>query len=815
MKTSTITVILILTALLAINSCKKEGESSLPTTPSEFNKQETKNGNSSSDSVLYYGHQILTRTVGDPNVFTLQIENSFFQYFTNDFVLKIFNGEGTDNRVTSAIIKIDGVQIMGPSDFSQNVQYISKPILNLTSSSSLEVELRGNPGGFIDLWIDGILLPNHVFVSPAGGQFSFFSDSLIISIPQDAISDNKVISVKNITNTLPEDFIDNLIAFEFLPDNTVFDFPISAEFYLPDIDTEDDLPSILQYNPQNGYAILTNSNFNKLSKKLIAQLDHFSYYGIVRGGSKIQRQLHTFGILDYPQYYYNYSNLSPDLLEDTIRNDVFSAFKRWETYSSLIGIGFEYSNEPNIEVRFMTSLEALEEFNGCSTCPAIINPLKYGHDEEPAGVVLYNMLSAFNDKRWIVLNDNEFLEVASSDYFSKYTSNKYYSSIEGMVIHEIGHLFDLNDEYKGDACYDYNSVMGNKIGAYYPVSIYKYDIDNFKNQYNAFIVSDDQASSMSRITSENQTFQADFDVTTPIKVKVVNPDGEGVKNVQVIFFTGNQELGYFSNILDITDENGIAQIDEWHTPVNPGNYQIKAKAWLDPSPPNIPCGIHPSEGLIELNFNIEIQPNSSSGQVMDIDGNVYQTIEIGTQEWMSENLKVTHYNNGDEIPNITENYQWSTFSSGAYCWYSNDISWKDIYGALYNYNATVDTRKLCPEGWHVPSEMEWKILRNYLGGINVAGCKLKSIRTDPEDHPRWDFPNNCATNESGFSGVPGGYRGHEDGHFYHMGYWGSYWSTIAYSNQSAYSFLLHDYSGGFIQAVYGNHKGCSVRCIQD
>ncbi|MBI4645984.1 MAG: fibrobacter succinogenes major paralogous domain-containing protein [Bacteroidia bacterium] len=106
--------------------------------------------------------------------------------------------------------------------------------------------------------------------------------------------------------------------------------------------------------------------------------------------------------------------------------------------------------------------------------------------------------------------------------------------------------------------------------------------------------------------------------------------------------------------------------------------------------------------------------------VTDIDGNIYNTIIIGTQEWMQENLKVIHYRNGDAIPDVTGDTQWSNLSTGAYCNYNNNESNALIYGRLYNWYAVADSRNICPAGWHTPTDAEWTTLTDYLGGFNIT-----------------------------------------------------------------------------------------------
>lgn len=131
--------------------------------------------------------------------------------------------------------------------------------------------------------------------------------------------------------------------------------------------------------------------------------------------------------------------------------------------------------------------------------------------------------------------------------------------------------------------------------------------------------------------------------------------------------------------------------------------------------------------------------------IADADGNTYKIIKIGDQVWTAENLRTTRYNDGTEIPLVTDYTAWTNLTTPAYAWTNNDIGNKSVYGALYNWFA-VKTCKLCPSGWHVPTDAEWTILENHLGGISVAGGKMKETGTE-----HWFAPNTDATNESGFT----------------------------------------------------------------
>jgi uncharacterized protein (TIGR02145 family) len=187
--------------------------------------------------------------------------------------------------------------------------------------------------------------------------------------------------------------------------------------------------------------------------------------------------------------------------------------------------------------------------------------------------------------------------------------------------------------------------------------------------------------------------------------------------------------------------------------------------------------------------------------VKDIDNNRYEIVTIGTQTWMAENLKTTRYNDGTVIPLITDDTAWETASTNgadAYCWYNNDVSNLITYGALYNWYA-IDTlsngdKNVCPVDWHVPTDGEWDVLRDFLdpssaGNNNTAGGKMKEAGL-----AHWDTPNESATNESGFAGLPGGYR-FSDGTFNNIGYLGYWWSYTEVNTSDAwyrYLFRLND-----------------------
>lgn len=195
--------------------------------------------------------------------------------------------------------------------------------------------------------------------------------------------------------------------------------------------------------------------------------------------------------------------------------------------------------------------------------------------------------------------------------------------------------------------------------------------------------------------------------------------------------------------------------------------------------------------------------------VTDVEGNVYKTVKIGTQVWMAENLKTTKFNDGTNIPLVTDNMIWSNLPTPAFCWYNNERTNKNKYGALYNWY-TVNTGILCPVGYHVPNDWEiGGILTEYLGGWLIAGGKLKEI-----GFAHWLSPNEGATNESGFTALPGGRR-NEDGSFIDIGRIGQWWSTTEFNETMSYQLYVHYLTTNFANSMNYKVVGYSVRCLKN
>lgn len=207
-------------------------------------------------------------------------------------------------------------------------------------------------------------------------------------------------------------------------------------------------------------------------------------------------------------------------------------------------------------------------------------------------------------------------------------------------------------------------------------------------------------------------------------------------------------------------------------------------------------------------------PDLTYGSITDVENNTYKTIQIGTQTWMAQNLRTTKFNDGTNIPLLTDSYTWENTYVPFYIWYNNDPStYKAVYGALYNFYA-VYTGKLCPTGWHVPTDTEWTILTDYLGGESVAGGKLKEKGTT-----HWSPPNSGTTNESGFSALPGSYFLYTD-EFFSIGKSGWWWSSSLnndpyYTTYNGWNRFIDSDHISVSKSNFGGFIGLPVRCIKN
>jgi uncharacterized protein (TIGR02145 family) len=224
--------------------------------------------------------------------------------------------------------------------------------------------------------------------------------------------------------------------------------------------------------------------------------------------------------------------------------------------------------------------------------------------------------------------------------------------------------------------------------------------------------------------------------------------------------------------------------------------------------------LSPATGLVIFNTTTNgLEVKSSNGWVLLNPPTAVSlpTVLIGTQQWTDKNLDVLTYRNGDLIPQVTDPTAWAALTTGAWCYFNNNfLGYGAIYGKLYNWYAVNDPRGLAPQGWHIATYDEWATLSTTLGGTTVAGGKLKTSGTS-----RWTTPNTGATNESGFSALPGSYRDN-NGTFYNFtgqsGYW---WTATEFNTSNAYYYFLNNTIENLLRGNENKKRGFSVRCVRD
>jgi uncharacterized protein (TIGR02145 family) len=213
-------------------------------------------------------------------------------------------------------------------------------------------------------------------------------------------------------------------------------------------------------------------------------------------------------------------------------------------------------------------------------------------------------------------------------------------------------------------------------------------------------------------------------------------------------------------------------------------------------------------------------PPPAAITVTDVDGNIYSTTTIGGQVWMAEDLRTGTYNDGTPIPNLTEGWPWVQATAGAWCYYENDSSHGTIYGKLYNWYAAAHPM-ICPEGWHVPTDADWQQLEatlgmptNFLGQIGYRGA-AQNVGGKMKATSLWVGPNLGATNESGFSGLPGGSR-YDNGEFVGQGEDGRWWSASEEGlDDEAWDRILSSNGASIGRHYISKRNGFCVRCVRD
>jgi uncharacterized protein (TIGR02145 family) len=376
----------------------------------------------------------------------------------------------------------------------------------------------------------------------------------------------------------------------------------------------------------------------------------------------------------------------------------------------------------------------------------------------------------------------------------------------------------------------------------------------------------------SRVTERGVCWSTSPNPTTSLQSKTLNGAGKGMfvnelnglsiaTKYYVRAYASNDSGTYYSNEISFSTKNSSIELTTMDAAavsnssatlrgsiINKDSVEITSKGfcWSTVPNPTIDLTTKTNDGsgsdnfsskIIGLNPSIkyyvrayvvssigtiygnEIQFETGlSDPIMDVCGNIYHYIKIGSQTWMLENLKTTKYRDGTPIPLIQESLNWLKLTSGAYANYANDSRNTNTYGQLYNWYAVCDSRNIAPKGWHVATVDEWRTLINYLGGLDVAIFKLKETGTT-----HWVSPNSGATNECGFSALPGGYC-NENLNFMNIGDMGYWWGYTQDYSSMAWYFRLYSpitdisniYDGIFIITSKTDWRyGMSVRCVKD
>ena len=314
-----------------------------------------------------------------------------------------------------------------------------------------------------------------------------------------------------------------------------------------------------------------------------------------------------------------------------------------------------------------------------------------------------------------------------------------------------------------------------------------------------------EAESIEISSGNGQSGEIETELTNPVEVLVKDINGDVVFGVTVNFTVTEGSVSYATAT---TDTNGKASVN-WTLGSTFDSQTLNVTAFK-------------LDGFTSLTGSpLTFTATGTTPLVTDYDGNTYNTVGIGDQIWMAEDLKVTHFPDGTPITNVTSNSIWGDydFTAKRYCFYNNNSN--TDYGALYTGIAAMNgegnssanpsgVQGVCPDGWHIPSASEWDQLVSYLGGINVAGGKLKETGTT-----HWNSPNTSATNESGFTALPGGRRLFDGGAFAGLGESGSWWTTTEDEyGGSIIMILSYDNDDVSISGAY-SPSGKSVRCVMD
>jgi uncharacterized protein (TIGR02145 family) len=303
---------------------------------------------------------------------------------------------------------------------------------------------------------------------------------------------------------------------------------------------------------------------------------------------------------------------------------------------------------------------------------------------------------------------------------------------------------------------------------------------------------------LSLISGANQSAMADSALSEPIVLQVKDNYGEPVKDVKIWV---NVSGGGATDGNNLTDSDGKVFLN-WTLGNNAFDFQM------------LTIQVYLSDDSDILGSPLEVYAILSTAcgdltTVTDVDDNVYPVIAIGNQCWTQTNLRTTHFSDQTEIPNVTDGPTWMGLNSPAWCVFNNDEGNGQTYGKLYNWYVASDSRNACPVGWHVPSETDFYILLDAVGGNPTAGGALKSVTG-------WDAPNTGATNASGFTALPAGNRSDSNnGAFYSQGFYTFYWTTWNFNDFTGYKLSLGSTWSDGLMSTEDKPRGGSIRCLKD
>lgn len=390
-------------------------------------------------------------------------------------------------------------------------------------------------------------------------------------------------------------------------------------------------------------------------------------------------------------------------------------------------------------------------------------------------------LAVFSNTSWSIEKDAGWFNLSSN----------YGSGSEGLVVQVLSNN-TFPTERQGTI-----TIRGNGVEPC-QVEIYQYGSDIYINSQTEYITLEEQAGATKFFEfSSNANWTVGSDLEW-LNISPLAGSGSGTLTLSSVSSNhGNSRRG--GSIQVTTDEADPLTI-----------YVIQGGKKSVPAPETdtiVVCGSEVVPVLSVSGTNIKWYANADPLRVSDASGNTYPTLASGNQLWMAENLRTTRYNDGSSIPNITSDAEWGELSTGAYVWYNNNREVEKVFGALYNWHAA-NTGKLCPEGWHVPSDAEWNVLINAWGGKDFAAGDLKSKGTDV-----WISPNHGATNSSGFAAVPGGFRD-VYGVYQNGSEIGWHWAT---DENSVYARVkrMNYYNTAVNDLDWHKINGFSVRCMKE